>query len=70
MISSVNICSPDSSRKAVTTASPELLMVSGYAVCGGHYISADIKVKPGPGVDPSRIFDDVVGVLFPLIVAT
>ena len=67
MISSVNICSPDSSRKAVTTASPELLMVSGYAVCGGHYISADIKLKPGTGVDPSRLFDDLMPLMLPLI---
>lgn len=66
-ISPVNICGPGSGRKAVITASPELLMVSGYAVCGGHYISADMKVKPGTGVDPSRLFDDLMPLMVPLI---
>ena len=66
-ISPVNICGPGSGRKAVITASPELLMVSGYAICEGHYISADIKVKPGTGVDPSTLFDDLMPLMLPLI---
>ncbi len=66
-ISPVNICGPGSGRKAVITASPELLMVSEYAVCGGHYISADMKLKPGTGLDPSRLFDDLMPLMVPLI---
>ncbi|HNW19104.1 MAG TPA: hypothetical protein PKK17_11375 [Sphingorhabdus lacus] len=66
-ISPVNMCGPGSGRKAVITASPELLMVSGYAICEGHYISADIKVKPGTGVDPSTLFDDLMPLMLPLI---
>lgn len=49
------------------TASPDLLMVSGYVVCEGHYISADMKVKPGTGVDPSRLFDELMPLMLPLI---
>lgn len=66
-ISPVNICGPSSGRKAIITASPELLMVSGYVICEGHYISADMKVKPGTGVDPSRLFDDLMPHMLPLI---
>lgn len=46
-------------------ASPEFLMVSGYTVCGGQYISADMEIKPGAGVDPSRLFDDLIPLMAP-----
>ena len=68
-ITPISYCGPGAGRKAIITASPELLMVSGYMVCGNHYISADLKVKPGTGVDPSRLFDDLMPQVLPLIEA-
>lgn len=66
-VTSVAYCGAGSGRKGIITASPDLLMVSGYMVCGNHYISADLKVKPGTGVDPSRLFDDLMPLMLPLI---
>lgn len=66
-ITAFDACGPGTGRKAIITASPDLIMVSGYMVCGAHYISADMKVKPATGVDPSRLFDDLMPLVLPLI---
>lgn len=66
-ITPLNTCGKGSGRKAIITASPDLLMVSGYLVCGSHYISADMKVEPQTGIDPSRLFDDLMPSVLPLI---
>lgn len=66
-ITPFDACGKGTGRKAIITASPDLTMVSGYVVCGAHYISADMKVKPGTGVDPSGLFDDLMPLVLPLI---
>lgn len=54
-------------RKAIITVSPALRMVTGYMLCGSHFISADMNMKPDSGVDPARLFDDLVPQVLPLI---
>lgn len=66
-VSSVSYCGAGAGRKAIITASAELLMVSGYMVCGNHYISADMKLHRGSRLDPSRLFDDLMPQVLPLI---
>lgn len=54
-------------RKAIITLSPALRMVTGYMLCGRHFISADMNLKPESGIDPSRLFDDLMPRVLPLI---
>lgn len=63
----LTMCPSGSGRKYVREHDINLIIVEGYLICEGHFISAEMVIRKGGYIDPKQLFDDLVPQVLPLI---